>query len=151
MGAIASGVCAIDEDVLRSLDISAKVIHGVAAEELLDLERREQSYRGGRAAQRIADRVAIVVDDRMATGSSIRAAISALRRHRPAQIVVAIPVVPGLACEESRADIEKHVCLIEAEEFFSVGRWYQNFQQVSDQEVREILVRASELGRVATY
>lgn len=144
MGAIASGgLEVIDDEVVHSLSIPTSVINDVAAQELRELERREQLYRGRHLPLEIAGQIAIVVDDGVATGSSIRAAITALRSHRPARIVVAVPVAPREACEKLRADVDELVCLIEPESFIAVGQWYEDFRQIRDQDVHDLLAKAS--------
>lgn len=144
MGAIASGgLEVIDDEVVHSLSIPTSVINDVAAQELRELERREQLYRGRHLPLEIAGQIAIVVDDGVATGSSIRAAITALHSHRPARIVVAVPVAPREACEKLRADVDELVCLIEPESFIAVGQWYEDFRQIRDQDVHDLLAKAS--------
>lgn len=144
MGAIASGgLEVIDDEVVHSLSIPTSVINDVAVQELRELERREQLYRGRHLPLEIAGQIAIVVDDGVATGSSIRAAITALRSHRPARIVVAVPVAPREACEKLRADVDELVCLIEPESFIAVGQWYEDFRQIRDQDVHDLLAKAS--------
>lgn len=146
MGAIASGgVEVMHDQVVHSLSIPTSVINEVAAEELRELERREQVYRGRHLPLQISGRVVIVVDDGMATGASMAAAITALRSHRPARIIVAVPVAARQACEESRADVDELVCLIEPESFIAVGQWYEDFRHIRDQDVHEILAKAAEL------
>jgi putative phosphoribosyl transferase len=144
VGAIASGgVRVIDDLIVHSLGIPSSVIDDVAAEELRELERREQLYRGCHLPLEISGQIVIVVDDGMATGSSMRAAITALRLHQPARIVVAVPVAPSSACEELRAHVDELVCLAEPESFIAVGQWYEDFRQINDYDVHDILAKAS--------
>jgi len=144
MGAIASGgVRVIDDLAVHSLGIPSSVIDDVAAEELRELERREQLYRGRHLPLQIAGQIAIVVDDGMATGSSMRAAVMALRLHQPARIVVAVPVAPRQACEDLRAHVDELVCLTEPDSFIAVGQWYEDFRQIRDHDVYDVLAKAS--------
>lgn len=144
MGAIASGgVQVIDDQVVRSMGIPTSVITDIAARELHELERREQLYRGRHLPLQIAGQSVILVDDGIATGSSMRAAVTALRSHQPARIVVAVPVAARQACEKLRADVDDLVCLIEPESFIAVGQWYEDFHQIRDQDVHDILAKAS--------
>lgn len=146
MGAIASGgVRVIDDQAVHSLSIPTSVINEVAADELRELERREQVYRGRHLPLQISGRLVIVVDDGMATGWSMAAAITALRSHQPARIIVAVPVAARQACEELRADVDELVCLIEPESFIAVGQWYEDFRHIRDQDVHEILAKAAAL------
>lgn len=146
MGAIASGgVEVMHDQVVHSLSIPTSVINEVVAEELRELERREQVYRGRHLPLQISGRVVIAVDDGMATGASMAAAITALRSHQPARIIVAVPVAARQACEELRADVDELVCLIEPESFIAVGQWYEDFRHIRDQDVHEILAKAAEL------
>lgn len=143
MGAIASGgVQVINDRVVRSLGIPTSVINDVAAQELHELERREQLYRGRHLPLQMAGQVAILVDDGMATGSSMAAAVTALRSHQPARIVVAVPVAAREACEKVRAAVDELVCLVEPESFIAVGQWYEDFHQIRDHDVHDLLAKA---------
>jgi putative phosphoribosyl transferase len=145
MGALASGrVRVLNEDVVRSLDIPEEVIDAVAAEEGKELERREQSYRGDRPAPDVRGRTVILIDDGLATGSSMRAAVAALRRRGPARIVVAVPVGAPETCAEFQDEADEAVCLETPQPFYAVGMWYEDFSQTTDEEVRDILGRAAE-------
>lgn len=149
MGAIASGgVQVIDDEVVRSLGIPTGAINDVAAEELRELERREGLYRGRHLPLQIAGQIAILVDDGIATGSSMRAAVTALRLHKPRRIVVAVPVASRQACEQLRAAVDEFLCLIEPESFISVGQWYEDFRQLRDHDVHYILAEADALTTV---
>jgi len=140
MGAIATGgVRVLNEDVVQSLGIPQAVIDAVAAAEQKELQRREQLYRGGRSAPEVRGRTIILVDDGLATGSTMRAAVAALRQQRPARIVVAVPVGAPSTCDEFRADVDQIVCGFTPEPFYGVGQWYEDFSQTSDEEVRELL------------
>jgi predicted phosphoribosyltransferase len=149
MGAIASGgIRVINEDVVGALRIPPYVIDAVAASEQVELERRERVYRGDRPAPEVAGRTVVLVDDGLATGSTMRAAALALRQRQPASIVVAVPVAAAEACEDFRAEADSVVCAATPEPFFGVGRWYDDFSQTTDEEVRELMQRA-EAGRSA--
>lgn len=140
MGAIATGgVRVLNEDVVQSLGIPQAVIDAVAAAEQKELQRREQLYRGGRPAPEVRGRTIILVDDGLATGSTMRAAVAALRQQGPARIVVAVPVGAPSTCDEFRADVDQIVCGFTPEPFYGVGQWYEDFSQTSDEEVRELL------------
>jgi predicted phosphoribosyltransferase len=143
MGAIASGgVCLLNDDVVQALHIPRQVIKAVAARELRELERRERAYRGDRPAPEVRGRTVILVDDGLATGSTMRAAVAALRRLGPARIVVAVPTAAPATCEEFRHEADECVCDITPDPFYAVGLWYEDFSQTTDDEVRELLERA---------
>jgi erythromycin esterase-like protein/predicted phosphoribosyltransferase len=140
MGAIASGgVVVLNDDVVRGMDIPPEVIEQVATEEARELERRERAYREDAPPLDVAGRVVIVVDDGLATGSSMRAAIQALRRLQPAQIVVAVPAAPESTCQELTAEVDEVVCATTPSPFFAVGQHYWDFSQTTDDEVRDLL------------
>lgn len=143
MGAIASGgVRVVNESVVRQLRIPQHVLDEAAADELNELVRRERLYRGERPAPQLKDRVVVVVDDGLATGSTMRAAIAALRKLEPARIVVAVPVGAAETCEEIGREVDEVVCVESPLFFQAVGLWYESFDQTSDAEVREALARA---------
>lgn len=144
MGAIASGgTRVLNQDVVRYLQIPDDVIDAVAADEQRELERRERAYREGRPAPSVEDQIVILIDDGLATGSTMRAAAAALRKQNPARIVVAVPVAPAETCEDFRAEVDEVVCAATPEPFRGVGLWYEDFSQTSDAEVRALLERAS--------
>ena len=144
MGAIAAGgVRVLNEEVVRALGISPRVIDSVAARELRELVRRDQLYRGRRPAPHVAGRTAILVDDGLATGSTMRAAIQALRQKRPCRIVVAVPVAAAPTCEELAGLVDEMVCYATPEPFCSVGFWYDDFSQTTDDEIRDLMERAA--------
>jgi predicted phosphoribosyltransferase len=144
MGAIAAGgIRVLNEDVLRAARIPNEVIGAVAAEEEPELERRERDYREGRPPVDVRGRTAILVDDGLATGSSMRVAVLALKRKRPAQIVVAVPVGAATTCAEFESQVDQVICAVARERFRSVGQWYGDFSQISDEEVRDLLRRAA--------
>jgi predicted phosphoribosyltransferase len=143
MGAIASGgVRTLNEDVIRPLRIPGEVINAVTAEEQKELERRQRAYRGDRPAPDVRGRTVILVDDGLATGSTMRAAVAALRQQQPARIVVAVPTAAPATCDEFRGEVDEIVCAITPEPFYAVGLWYDDFSQTTDEEVRDLLGRA---------
>lgn len=144
MGAIATGgVRVLNDEVVEMLRIPADAIARVAADELRELERRERLYRGDRAAPPVAGRTIILIDDGLATGSSMRAAIAALRQQGPARIVVAVPVAAAETCAEFQREVDEVVCAATPEPFYAVGLWYDNFSQTTDDEVRGLLAQAA--------
>ncbi len=143
MGAIASGgVRVLSDSVVRMAGIDSADIEAITAHEQTELERREQLYRGERALPDVAGRTLIVADDGLATGSTMRAAVRALRALRPARIVVAVPTAPAETCEQMRAEADEVVCLCTPEPFRAVGLWYDDFSQTSDDDVRELLAHS---------
>ena len=144
IGAIASGgVRVLSEDVIREFGIHPDVLDEIARRELLELERREREYRQGRSLADLRGRTVILVDDGLATGSSMRAAVEAVRALDPARVVVAVPVGAPSTCAGLRAIADDVVCAREPEPFSAVGLWYSDFSQTSDEEVRELLSRAA--------
>ena len=117
------------------------MIDAVAAREQGELERRERAYRDERPAPDVRGRTVILVDDGLATGSTMRAAALALRQQGPARVVVAVPVASREACEEFRGEVDDIVCVATPEPFMGVGRWYEDFSQTTDEEVRSLLAR----------
>ena len=143
MGAIASGdVRLVNHDVVDALGIPESVIDRVAAREHIELERREQLYRGSRPLTPLANKTVILVDDGLATGSTMRAAVTAVRHQQPATIIVAVPVGAPSTCSELSKDADQVVCLRSPEPFVAVGLWYRDFTPTSDAEVRALLGRA---------
>jgi putative phosphoribosyl transferase len=143
MGAIASGgVLVIEPSVVEDLSIPMEVVLDVAAREEQERLRREREYRGDRPAPDVRGRTVILVDDGLATGSTMRAAVAALRKLQPAKIVVAVPVAVRLTCEELAEEVEEVVCARTPEPFYGVGEWYADFSQTTDEEVSELLARA---------
>jgi putative phosphoribosyl transferase len=140
MGAIASGgIRVLNYDVVSWLGISSNTIDEVAAKEQRELERRDRVYRGDRPQSDVSNRTIILVDDGIATGSTMRAAIAILQQQQPEQIVVAVPVAPAQTCKELKSEVDKVVCLMTPEPFYAIGLWYENFEQTTDEEVRELL------------
>jgi putative phosphoribosyl transferase len=145
MGAIASGgVRVINEDIVRYLRIPGEVIDAVTAQEQLELERRERAYRGDQPTPDVKGLVVILIDDGLATGSTMRAAAAALRKQEPARLVVAVPVSAQQTCDEFRSEVDEIVCAVTPEPFRGVGLWYQDFSQTTDEEVRDLLKQAKE-------
>ena len=146
MGAIASGnIRVLNEEVVRQLNISDAVIEQVSRQEHEELLRRERAYRGGRPSVPVEGRTVMWVDDGLATGSTLRAAIATVRQRHPAKIVVAVPTAAPETCQELRAEADDVHCLTTPTPFFGVGQWYVDFSQTSDQEVRDLLDRAAAL------
>lgn len=142
MGAIASGgVRILNTDVIDELGISPEAIDAVTESEHRELVRRERDYRGGRPAPDMEGRTVILVDDGLATGSTMRAAVAAAREHSPARVVVAVPVGSEEAVELLGREADEVVCVSTPEPFRAVGLWYELFNQTSDEEVRELLAR----------
>jgi len=145
MGAIASGgVRVLNEGVVQSLRIPDNVIDQVTADEQRELERRENAYRGKRAAYEIQGRTLILIDDGLATGASMRAAVVALRKREPRHIVVAVPTAAPDTCAAFEDQVDEIICAMTPEPFVAVGMWYEDFSQTTDEEVREILEQAGE-------
>jgi erythromycin esterase-like protein/adenine/guanine phosphoribosyltransferase-like PRPP-binding protein len=148
MGAIASGgVRVLNDDVIQSLRIPEAAIDAVAAMEQRELARRERLYRGSRPAPEIRGRTVILVDDGIATGSTMRAAVEALRRLGAERIVVAVPVAAPSVCDAFQEIADEAVCAFTPEPFYAVGLWYEEFGQTSDDEVQQLLARADERTR----
>ena len=145
VGAIASGgVRVLNEDVVRALPNADEIIDAVTERENLELERREQQYRSNRPAPEISGRTVILIDDGLATGATMRAAVKALRQREAARIVVAVPVGPPDTCKEFEDVADEVVCASAPEFFQAVGQYYEDFSQTSDDEVRDLLARAAE-------
>lgn len=151
MGAIASGgVRVLNEDLLRYYPISAETIERVAAHEQVELERRERDYRGNRPAAELHGRTVILVDDGIATGTTMRSAVEALKQRGALSVVIAVPVAPESVCREFQG-LRDHVvftCLMTPEPFYAVGLWYEDFTQTTDDEVRVLLEEARETTEV---
>jgi putative phosphoribosyl transferase len=144
MGAIASGgVRVLNPEVTRYVEASDAVVDLVARQEAAELDRRERLYRGHRPPPQVNAQIVILVDDGLATGSTMRAAILALRQMQPARIVVAVPVAAPETCAELRSEVDELVCAATPEPFMAVGLWYLDFSQTSDEEVRQLLERGA--------
>jgi predicted phosphoribosyltransferase len=140
MGAIASGgVRVLNDDVIRQLHVPPSAVEAVARAEQQELERRERAYRGARQALPVEGRIVILVDDGLATGSTMRAAVLAIRRQFPSQIVVAVPVGARETCRAMNQVADDVVCARMPEPFQAVGLWYEAFEQTTDEEVRRLL------------
>jgi putative phosphoribosyl transferase len=140
MGAIASGgVRVVSPDVLSWYGIPDSVVDRVAREEQVELERRERTYREGRSPVDLRDRVVLLVDDGLATGASMEAAVEAVRKHSPSRIVVAVPVGAPDTCRKLEQVADEVVCARMPRSFAAVGQWYHDFAQTTDEEVRELL------------
>jgi len=147
MGAIASGgVRVLNDQLMGMLHIPDDIIDEVAAWEQRELMRREHLYRGERPPPDVRGRTVILVDDGLATGSTMQAAIKALRQQQPARIVVAVPTASPDVCEQLRSQADEVICAITPEPFHAVGLWYGDFSQTTDEEVRDLLARSSESG-----
>lgn len=144
IGAIASGgVRVVDESVLRAYGVDAETLEEITRRERRELERRERRYRDDRPFPATHDRIVILVDDGLATGSTMRAAVAALRAESPREIVVAVPVGAPETCSAMTRLADDVVCLMTPEPFYAVGLWYENFDQTDDDEVHDLLERAA--------
>jgi putative phosphoribosyl transferase len=147
MGALASGgITVLNRNVVQAFRISQATVDAVASREANELQRREREYRDGRPAVEVREWTVILVDDGLATGSSMRVAATALRKKSPSQIVVAVPVAAPSTCAEFEIEVDKVICAVTPEPFWAVGQWYRDFSQTSDEEVRELLRRAAEFS-----
>ena len=145
MGAVAAGgVEVLNREMIRDLAIPHALVERVAVRERMELERRDTLYRGGRRPAVVRDRTLIVVDDGLATGSTMQAAILALRPHAPKQVVVAVPVGPRETCDHLARLADRLLCALMPEPFRAVGLWYEDFDQISDDEVKRLLAASPE-------
>jgi predicted phosphoribosyltransferase len=148
MGAIASGgVRILNHDVIQMLGIRPDTIECVGEQEQQELERREAAYRGNRGPAAVKGRTVILVDDGLATGSTMRAAVAALRTLQPSRIVIAVPTAAAETCHELKAEADDVVCAMTPTPFFGVGQWYDDFSQTTDEEVHRLLQEAAEPER----
>ncbi|HEY3186334.1 MAG TPA: phosphoribosyltransferase [Solirubrobacteraceae bacterium] len=143
LGAIASGgTRVVNAPVVEALGISPETIAEIEGRERRELDRRERAYRGGRPPPDLAGRTVILVDDGLATGSTMRAAVQAARHHDPAKVVVAVPVASPDTCDDLRREADELLCLLAVRPLCAVGVWYEDFSQTTDDEVRALLAQA---------
>jgi predicted phosphoribosyltransferase len=143
-GAIASGgVRVLNSDIVRMLSIPEEIMNFVVKRESQELTRREHLYRGSSTFPQIRNRAIILIDDGLATGASMRAAVAGLRAQHPSRIVIAVPAAAPDVCSAFQAEVHEIICAITPELFYGVGRWYEDFSQVSDEEVRVLLQKAN--------
>jgi len=144
IGAIASGgIRVLNHDIVQGLKIPQTMIDTVTRQELQELERREGAYRGNRPPPDVRGRTVILIDDGLATGASMRAAVAALRAQNPARIVVAVPTAAPETCATFESEVDEVICAMTPEPFYGVGRWYEDFSQTTDEEVRALLEEAA--------
>ncbi len=144
-GAVATGgIRVLDHELIDAVGIPEHEIERITEHVKMELERREDVYRSGRPPLDVEGQTVILVDDGIATGSSMRAAINALRQMKPARIVIAVPVAPVSTCERLREDVDELVCIDTPEPFFAIGQFYEDFSQLTDEEVTLLLHRASQ-------
>ncbi len=145
MGAVASGGSRVlNESVVQGLGIPEQVVEEITRREQQELARRERLYRGDRPEIQVGGRTVILVDDGLATGATMRAAVMALRTQQPARVIVAVPVAPPSVCQALGAVADEAICLLTPEHFLGVGRWYDDFSPITDEEVRWLLERATQ-------
>src|SRR4051812_43483549 len=145
MGALASGgVYALNENLLAQLPHAKELVEKVAAKESAEIERREREYRDGRPPRDLKGCTVILVDDGLATGATMRAAVEALRRRDVARIVVAVPVGAPDTCAELSREADETICAIAPDSFYAVGQYYEDFTQTSDEDVRRLLAAATQ-------
>ncbi len=144
MGALAGdGTCVVDEELVESLGVKPEELDAAVARESAEIARRERAYRDARPAPELTGKTVIVVDDGLATGATMRAAAIALRRHSPAKLVVAVPVAAPRTCASLAQEVDRVVCAFTPEPFHAVGLYYENFDQIGDDEVRRLLAQAA--------
>jgi predicted phosphoribosyltransferase len=144
MGAVATGgVRVLNPDIVENLYVPSSVIDTVTQREQRELDRRERAYRGVRPPPDVRGKIVILVDDGLATGSTMRAATAAVKQQQPARVVVAVPVASQATCDELRREADEVVCLVTPEPFYAVGLWYDDFSQTTDDEVRALLAAAA--------
>jgi putative phosphoribosyl transferase len=140
IGALASdGIRVLNEHIIREFHISQNVIDTITTRELRELQRREQLYRSNRPPMNLVNKTVILVDDGVATGSTIRAAIAIIKQEKPKSIILAIPVAPILVYQQLQTEVSSVVCLLTPEPFYNVGFRYDDFSQVTDEEVRDLV------------
>ncbi|MEA5550383.1 phosphoribosyltransferase [Anabaena cylindrica UHCC 0172] len=150
MGAIAGGgMGVLNYDVINALGIDREVIEIVAAEELQELQRRDRTYRGDAPPLNVKNKTVILIDDGIATGSTMRAAITILKQQQPTKIVVAVPVAPTSTYQELQLEVDEIVCLQTPKQMSAIGFWYEDFSQTTDEEVRALLAKQSDLRKLS--
>jgi len=143
MGALASGgIEVLNEEVVDTWHIPEQVINTVAEQELQEIHRREQLYRDDRPRLAVGGRTVVLIDDGLATGATMRAAVKAVRQQHPARLIVAVPVAAPSACEAFQTEVDEVICVKTPEPFYGVGYWYEHFSQTTDQEVHDLLAQA---------
>ena len=149
MGAITSGGARVlNHEIIQRLGISEKVIEAITQEKLQDLERRERIYRGKREPLTIEGRTVILVDDGLATGASMRAAVHALKTKQPKKIIAAVPIGSADTCNQIRGEADEVVCGMTPDPFYAVGAWYSDFMQITDEEINQLLNHAAHERRI---
>jgi putative phosphoribosyl transferase len=149
MGAIASGdILVLNDDLVRQLEIPEDVVGKIVNHERQELTRREYLYRRGLPEIHVAGMVVILVDDGLATGSTMRAATQALRQRNPKRLVVAVPVGAPETCDEFCSEVDEVICAVEPQRFYAVGLWYEDFSQTTDDEVQNLLEEATQWGEM---
>ena len=144
LGAIAaSGKTVFNDSIVNDLNLSKETIQQVIAKEKIELARREENYRGTRPFPELKNKTVIIVDDGIATGATMRTAVIALRQYKPAYIIIAVPVAAVDNCEEMTLLVDKLICPLQPKEFYAVGAWYEEFDQTTDAEVRQLLTKAA--------
>jgi len=144
IGAIASGgIRVLNNDIIRVLNVPEEVINIVARNELQELQRRERNYRGESSAPEVRDRKVILIDDGLATGASMRAAVAGVRAQHPARIIIAVPAASPEMCNAFQFEVDEMVCGMTPEPFYGLSRWYEDFSQTTDEEVRMFLEKAN--------
>ena len=144
MGAIATGgVRVLNDDVIRSAGITKTTLEEATELEQIELDRRERLYRGGRAAPRVRGRTVVLVDDGIATGATVRAAIAVIRAQGPRRLVLAVPVAQDLVAAELSRAVDELVCVLRPDDLYAIGVWYSQFPQLNDDEVQTILTEAA--------
>src|SRR5687768_9758344 len=144
LGAVATGgIRYVNQAVVQALRIPPHILQQVVAWEEKELDRRNRAYRGSRPAPDLRGRIVILVDDGLATGSTMRAAAAAIRQRQPARLIVAVPTAAQETCDQFRSEVDEIICAVTPEPFYAVGLWYHNFEQVSDAEVHQLLEQAA--------
>lgn len=146
MGAIASGnIRVLNEDVINSFHIPPRIVEETTASELRELERRERIYRRDRPTPKISGSIVILIDDGLATGATMRAAVAAVKTKNPAKVIIAVPVAAPDTCTDFGNEVDEVICVATPEPFYGVGAWYEDFSQTTDKEVCDLLDRAQKI------